>query len=147
MLLHWFDDVDLATRRLRDILRLCGVVLLAKHHVLRHLVDVWVSVARFRRRRIECRQQFGIIGPTIARRSMQMSRGMQKHKELRRFVLYSLYAWGVPLLLTGTAILVDYNAWLPHEWRTNFIQDNLCWFKRELSASSWMLTGMCPLEL
>lgn len=61
-------------------------------------------------------------------RSMQMSRGMQKHKELRRFLLYSLYAWGVSGGLTAVTVLFDHYAWLPDDWSPTIIRDNSCWF-------------------
>lgn len=60
---------------------------------------------------------------------MRTSRGLQKAKELRRFLLYSLYAWGVAVLLTTVTMLFDVNAWLPDGWNPNLITDDKCWFQ------------------
>lgn len=60
---------------------------------------------------------------------MRTSRGMQKAKELRRFLLYSLYAWGVAGLLTALTMLFDVYAWLPDDWNPDLITENHCWFQ------------------
>ncbi len=64
-------------------------------------------------------------------RSTRTSRGMRKTKELRRFLLYSLYAWGVPTILTAITFSVDYWHIVPDIWSPKFILENNCWFTRK----------------
>ncbi|KAL1124011.1 hypothetical protein AAG570_001781 [Ranatra chinensis] len=47
----------------------------------------------------------------------------RKEKDVKRFLVYSLYAWGVPLLVTGVTILSDHYQLLPEEHSGNY-----CWF-------------------
>lgn len=69
-------------------------------------------------------------------RSVRTSRGMGKTKELRRFLLYSLYAWGVPTLLTVLTLFVDYWHLVPDIWSPQMGSKNVCWFGRELFVRS-----------
>lgn len=52
--------------------------------------------------------------------TIRSSHGMRKSSENGRFILYMLYAWGIPLLITGTTLAFDYYKMLPDEWRTGF---------------------------
>lgn len=64
---------------------------------------------------------------------------MQQNKDLIRFLRYSLYAWGVPILLTITAFLFDEFDVAP-TWLDPNIGEPQCWintceldfFKRSL---------------
>lgn len=56
---------------------------------------------------------------------------MRRTKEMRRFLLYSLYAWGMPSVLTTATICVDYFHLLPEDWSPQMIHSNTCWFQRK----------------
>uniref|UniRef100_A0A182Q5Y6 G-protein coupled receptors family 2 profile 2 domain-containing protein n=1 Tax=Anopheles farauti TaxID=69004 RepID=A0A182Q5Y6_9DIPT len=43
-----------------------------------------------------------------------------RSSETKKFLLYSLYAWGCPILLVATAILADFTEWLPIYLRPQF---------------------------
>ncbi|KAJ6648616.1 G-protein coupled receptor Mth2, partial [Pseudolycoriella hygida] len=62
---------------------------------------------------------------------VRTSRGMLRNKELRRFLFYSLYAWGVSAMLTTLTYLVDYYHLVPDEWSPRIGSKNVCWFQRE----------------
>lgn len=72
---------------------------------------------------------FNIVYPLS--RSVRASRGMRKTKELRRFLLYSLYAWGVPSVLTTVTVLIDHYELVPTDWSPQMVNMNQCWFKRK----------------
>lgn len=65
-------------------------------------------------------------------RSLRSSFVMRRNKDRRRFIYYSIYAWGTPLIWTTITILVDKNRWLSDKWSpTMAIYGNMCWFSRE----------------
>lgn len=66
---------------------------------------------------------------------MRTSRGMRRNKELKRFLFYSLYAWGVPIVLTTITILTDVFKPLPSGFNSYLISDNRCWFDRKCGLS------------
>jgi G protein-coupled receptor Mth (Methuselah protein) len=56
-------------------------------------------------------------------------RGMRgRGSDKRRFMLYCLYAFGVPLLLTGLVYLIDLTRFIPKEFRPQMGQ-NRCWLQ------------------
>jgi hypothetical protein len=58
-----------------------------------------------------------------------MAHGMQRVKEVKRFICYSIYAWGLPCVLTLVTFLADdYIIPKKHEqFRPNIGMDS-CWF-------------------
>lgn len=68
---------------------------------------------------------------SLASRSVHTSRGMRRTKEMRRFLLYCLYAWGVPTVLTVLTVIVDYFHLVPEKWSPQMGAKNMCWFARE----------------
>lgn len=72
-----------------------------------------------------------IFFPKMIFRSVRASRGMRRTKEMRRFLLYSLYAWGMPTVLTTATICIDYYELMPDEWSPQMIHSNTCWFRRK----------------
>lgn len=75
-------------------------------------------------------------------RSVRSSRGMAKTKELRRFLLYSLYAWGVPSLLTALTIMVADWHLVPDKWSPQLGTKNTCWFSREIFVSNLIVLNL-----
>lgn len=64
--------------------------------------------------------------------SLRSSFMMRRNKDNRRFIYYSIYAWGTPLIWTTITILIDQNKWLPNKWSpTMAVYGNQCWFSRE----------------
>ncbi|GAB0095981.1 probable G-protein coupled receptor Mth-like 3 [Sergentomyia squamirostris] len=61
--------------------------------------------------------------------TVRNSRGMRKTRDTCRFSLYSLYAWGIPLLLTLFTYAVDSFEWFPEEYRPN-MGVRSCWFSQ-----------------
>lgn len=61
---------------------------------------------------------------------MRASRVIRRNKEWRRFVYYSMYAWGVPLLLTLITLFFNRYHLLPPQWAPN-VGGNICWFQSE----------------
>lgn len=47
-------------------------------------------------------------------------RSIGKSKDLRRFVIYSIYAWGIPLLFTLMLYLIEFHSDFPDEWKPQF---------------------------
>ena len=64
-------------------------------------------------------------------RSIRISRGMEKSKETRRFLMYSLYAWGVPSISATLTVLVDHFQLVPEIWSPQMGIKNVCWFGRK----------------
>lgn len=60
-------------------------------------------------------------------RSIRMSHGIRRTKEMKRFIYYSLYAWGFPCLATIFTFAVDSYNFLPPEYKPN-IGATTCWF-------------------
>lgn len=59
--------------------------------------------------------------------SMRMTHGMRRSKEVKRFIYYSLYAWGFPFLMTILTFLADMYAVIPKEIKPD-IGKSSCWF-------------------
>lgn len=55
---------------------------------------------------------------------------MRKTKEFKQFIFYSIYAWGVPFLITIITFLVEFYDIVPETFRPN-IGEKSCWFNRE----------------
>lgn len=64
---------------------------------------------------------------------MRTSRGMRRNKELKRFLFYSLYAWGVPLVLLTITALTDVYKPFADGWNSYLISENKCFFMRNYS--------------
>lgn len=64
------------------------------------------------------------------RRSVRQSRGMRKTRDTRRFVCYSIYAWGIPAILTTFVHLVDKYTLLHSDYLPNMGKRS-CWFASE----------------
>lgn len=54
---------------------------------------------------------------------------MSKDKENRRFLFYSLYAWGVPLVLSLIIFVVDFFQLFDKLYLPNF-GESTCWFSQ-----------------
>lgn len=68
--------------------------------------------------------------------SLRTSFTLRRNKDRRRFIYYSIYAWGVPLLWTATTIWVDQKKLLPDKWSPRMAPNgNMCWFTRKFSVS------------
>lgn len=55
---------------------------------------------------------------------------IHKLNESERFILYMLYAWIIPILITGIAFLLEHFDVLPDDWETGFDHYNQ-WFPCE----------------
>lgn len=56
-----------------------------------------------------------------------MAHGMRKGKDLKRFVYYSIYAWGFPCLLTIFTFMMDSYNIIDKKYKPN-IGKTSCWF-------------------
>lgn len=67
-------------------------------------------------------------------RSFRSAFVMHRKKAQRRFIYYSIYAWGTPLVWTTFTIYVDQNKWMPDKWNpTMALYGNMCWFSSKFS--------------
>lgn len=64
---------------------------------------------------------------------------------LRRFLLYSLYAWGCPLLLASVAVIVDKNATSDNIIRPNI--SKYCWFNGQEAHWAYLYGWVLVLVL
>lgn len=58
----------------------------------------------------------------------------QKLKERKRFLFYSLYAWGVPLVLTGQAVAAQFSGLVP-EYVNPQVGDEKCFFSNNMGMT------------
>lgn len=65
---------------------------------------------------------------------MRMSHGIQRSNETKRFICYSLYAWGFPFLLTVITFVTDLSNLLPDEYKPN-LGVSSCWFSTMIFLS------------
>jgi hypothetical protein len=63
-------------------------------------------------------------------RSVGQGAGSRKRRERRRFVAYSMYAWGLPSLLTAITATVDVLDLSPATLKPN-MGVHYCWFSSE----------------
>lgn len=61
---------------------------------------------------------------------MRQSRGMRKTRDTKRFIGYSVYAWGISLSMTTFIHLVDEYKLLDEEYLPNMGLRS-CWFESE----------------
>lgn len=61
------------------------------------------------------------------RRTVRQSRGLRKTRDTKRFIGYSVYAWGIPLFLTTFLHLVDKFSLLHSDYLPN-MGNRSCWF-------------------
>ncbi|KAI5695253.1 hypothetical protein M8J75_013327 [Diaphorina citri] len=75
---------------------------------------------------------------------------LDKTQETFRLRMYELYAWGVPLLITGVGALMDH---LPNEYKPDIMKpkfgENRCWFygDAEMSPYFYLPIGILLLNL
>lgn len=62
-------------------------------------------------------------------RAVRAVRGMSKDKENRKFLFYSLYAWGVPLVISLIIFVVDFFQLFDKVYLPNF-GESTCWFSQ-----------------
>lgn len=61
-----------------------------------------------------------------------MSHGIRRTKEMKRFICYSLYAWGFPCLATFFTYTMDTYNVLPQRFKPN-IGESSCWFGMKIN--------------
>lgn len=67
--------------------------------------------------------------------NMRAHRGGRKASEKRRFIYYSIYAWGFPIILTSICALMQFHPDIPeHHVRPGFSEQK-CWFDSKLKLS------------
>lgn len=59
--------------------------------------------------------------------------GMMKTKELKRFVYYSIYAWGFPCVLTIFTFMMDTYDLIDVRFKPN-IGSSSCWFGKRMET-------------
>ncbi|XP_046427059.1 G-protein coupled receptor Mth2-like isoform X2 [Neodiprion fabricii] len=78
--------------------------------------------------------------------------GSVRQRERKKFILYSIYAWGCACLLTGICIIMEYAPGIPSNIvRPEFGVDK-CWFKTEMAKAYYFyipmgLTVLCNIIL
>lgn len=74
---------------------------------------------------------------------MRAVRGMSKDKETRRFIFYSLYAWGLPFVITLITFVVDYFRLFDKMYLPNFGESS-CWFT-QVNTLGHIIYFMIPI--
>ncbi|XP_052566666.1 probable G-protein coupled receptor Mth-like 3 isoform X2 [Culex pipiens pallens] len=69
-----------------------------------------------------------------------------KKDERKRFLKYSLYAWGCPMLLLGLIVLIDNTSFVPEDFRPNITADH-CYFGDLTAAAIYLYSLMMVLVL
>lgn len=59
---------------------------------------------------------------------MRAPRGSRRAVERRRFIMYSLYAWGAPLMLTAFCALMQFLPDIPKHHVLPHFGEKKCWF-------------------
>jgi hypothetical protein len=62
---------------------------------------------------------------------MSQGAGSRKQREKRRFIVYSIYAWGLPSVLTAVTAVVDVLDLSPATLKPN-MGVHYCWFSSKL---------------
>lgn len=65
-------------------------------------------------------------------RSIRMSHGTRRTKDVKKFIYYSLYAWGFPCFATLMMFVMDENDWLPDDYKPNVAKSN-CWLGKNFN--------------
>ncbi|CRL01349.1 CLUMA_CG014319, isoform A [Clunio marinus] len=77
-------------------------------------------------------------------KSIRMSHGIRRTKEVKRFFCYSLYAWGFPCLVTIHTYMLDSHNVLPEKFKPN-IGESSCWF--ENSSPGHLIFFLVPIGI
>lgn len=64
-------------------------------------------------------------------RSMQ---GTVKQREKKKFIIYSIYAWGSASLLTGVCVIMDFVPGIPKTFIRPEFGTGSCWFISEYQS-------------
>ncbi|CAL1291307.1 unnamed protein product [Larinioides sclopetarius] len=67
-------------------------------------------------------------------------------KQLQRFVIYSLFSWGMPLSLTGILALAEFTDSFPVIYRPGFASPN-CWFLKRRSLATFFFGPLVAIML
>ncbi|XP_063973112.1 G-protein coupled receptor Mth2-like isoform X2 [Diachasmimorpha longicaudata] len=84
------------------------------------------------------------------RNSSQSSQSRQgsvkqcKKEERRKFIMYAIYAWGCPLILTIICLMMDFMPDFYDEYFSPSFGEFSCWFQDELSESLFLY---CPMAI
>ncbi|XP_011307302.1 G-protein coupled receptor Mth2 [Fopius arisanus] len=75
-----------------------------------------------------------------------------KKKTQRKFILYSIYAWGFPSIMTGSCIIMDYAPNIPENYIKPNIGEYMCWFQDDRAESLYFyfpvsITVICNFSL
>lgn len=86
--------------------------------IFRKVSELWTNI-----------EQSGFINRNFCRSSKSISSLQARGKELKRFMWYSLYGWGFPLLLTVVPLLFYHIQVLPDSIQI-FINEKKCFVHR-----------------
>ncbi|CAO1344995.1 unnamed protein product [Diamesa tonsa] len=64
--------------------------------------------------------------------SLRIVHGMRRTTEMKRFIIYSIYAWGFPLIMSIVTFMVDFYKLVPDKFLPN-IGESTCWFAKNIS--------------
>ncbi|XP_015514295.1 G-protein coupled receptor Mth2 isoform X4 [Neodiprion lecontei] len=78
--------------------------------------------------------------------------GSVRQRERKKFILYSIYAWGCACLLTGICIIMEYAPGIPSNVVRPEFGVEKCWFKTEMAKAYYFyipmgLTVLCNIIL
>lgn len=59
--------------------------------------------------------------------SLRIVHGIRRTTETKRFIIYSIYAWGFPLIMSIVTFMVDFYQLVPEKFLPN-IGKSTCWF-------------------
>ncbi|EDS40050.1 conserved hypothetical protein [Culex quinquefasciatus] len=74
------------------------------------------------------------------------SSGVVKRDERKRFLKYSLYAWGCPMILLGLIVLIENTSFVPEDFRPQIAADH-CYFGGLTAAAIYLYSLMTVLVL
>ncbi|KAG5676842.1 hypothetical protein PVAND_006649 [Polypedilum vanderplanki] len=77
--------------------------------------------------------------------SVRASHSIRRTKEMKKFVYYSAYAWGVPFIMTIFTYMIDFYKVLPAKLQPN-IGKSKCWFE-EQSSPGHMIFFLFPIGI
>ena len=70
---------------------------------------------------------------------MRLLRGSAKERERTKFLMYSFYAWGAPLIMLVVAMLMDLIPEVPSTYMKPEFGVTKCWFSSKYTYSILML--------
>ena len=71
-------------------------------------------------------------------------RGSVKERERKKFLLYSVYAWGAPLIMLVVCLLMDLIPDVPGTFIKPEFGVTKCWFKSKYKCGVLMLLILTP---